>query len=88
MNPRHIFGLLILWAIAFILGAPTMAQQGLYSSPSATPTPTASPTLGPITHIIVIVQENRSFDDLFIGSTIAGIDTSTTAQQCSFIGGA
>ncbi|HLY01998.1 MAG TPA: alkaline phosphatase family protein [Candidatus Cybelea sp.] len=57
-------------------GAPeAAAPQGVSPESSSTPTaspsvspsssPTASPSPSPIQHVIVIVQENRSFNDLF-----------------------
>jgi phospholipase C len=57
-------------------------------SPSPTPTPTATPTatptpfpVGRIKHVVVVIQENRSFDNLFQG--YPGANTSPTGLNSS-----
>src|ERR1700728_1271535 len=44
-------------------GASGAAPQRI--SPASGSSPTASPSPSPIAHIVVIIQENRSFNDLF-----------------------
>jgi len=52
-------------------GSSGVPHQAPTHSPGPTPTPapspTATPAADPITHIVIIVQENRSFDNLFAG---------------------
>ena len=43
------------------------------ASPTSTPSPTPSPTPNPIQHIVIIVQENRTVDNLF--QKLPGADT-------------
>jgi phospholipase C len=46
------------------------ARQALRPRPAATPTPTPSPSPTPsskVQHIVIVIQENRSFDNLFQG---------------------
>ncbi len=61
----------------------TLAVAGVGSPPGANPTLLGQPVAGsPIRHVIVMVQENRTFDDLFASSILAnggpypGADTS------------
>jgi phospholipase C len=55
---------------SYVCGEKQVAQQGLWGVPAA---PTATP---PFTHVVVIVQENRSVDNLFQG--VSGANTTTT----------
>jgi phospholipase C len=51
----------------------------LTQGPNPSPTPTEPPiTQGKIQHVVIIVQENRSTDDLFHG--LPGADTATTGE--------
>jgi phospholipase C len=53
-------------------------------TPSATPTPTPTPSpfaLGKIKHVVVVIQENRSFDNLFQG--YPGADTASSGLTSS-----
>ncbi|HYL27455.1 MAG TPA: alkaline phosphatase family protein [Candidatus Nitrosotalea sp.] len=73
---------------ALILAAfPGAALSGVAAGPGANPTLLGQPVLGsPIRHVIVIVQENRTFDNLFASSVLAGgapypgADTSQSAS--------
>jgi phospholipase C len=58
-------------------GGPLPSSAPVTSPPTSAPTstPTQSPA-GPIKHIVFVVQENRSFDNLFQG--FPGADTSST----------
>jgi phospholipase C len=60
------------------LAAPGGAPQAPAPRPTATPTPVATPTPSPtplakISHVVIVIQENRSFDNLFQG--YPGADT-------------
>src|ERR1700730_15876803 len=58
-------------------GSSSIAQNPIPSptpSGSASPSPSPSPTIAPgvkIKHVVIIVQENRSFDNLFMGFPLA-----------------
>lgn len=50
-------------------------------TPTPKPTASPSPTPNPIQHIVIVVQENRSFDNLFGGPQgFPGADTASTGQ--------
>ena len=77
---------LILCIILLLAAAPAMVLGGSGSPPGANPTLLGQQIAGsPIRHVIVLVQENRSFDNLFASSILAhggpypGADTSQTA---------
>ena len=46
-------------------GSACFSGASMAPQPRTSSSPTASPTPSPITHIIVIIQENRAFNDLF-----------------------
>ncbi|HKU81172.1 MAG TPA: alkaline phosphatase family protein [Candidatus Tumulicola sp.] len=46
------------------------------SLPPSKPTPTPAPPASPIKHVVIMIQENRSFDDFF--ATYPGADGTTT----------
>ena len=76
----------VLAGIAALAMAPAPVRSGIATAPGTNPTLLGQPVLGsPIRHVIVIVQENRSFDNLFAASILArggpypGADTSQTA---------
>jgi phospholipase C len=53
--------------------APAAARSGAASAPGADATLFGQQVLGsPIRHVIVVVQENRTFDNLFASSVLAG----------------
>lgn len=65
----------------------TLAVAGVSDPPGSNPTLLGQPVTGsPIRHVIVMVQENRTFDDLFASSIVAnggpypGANTSQTTQ--------
>ena len=76
----------VLAGIAILAMAPAPVRSGIATAPGANPTLLGQPILGsPIRHVIVIVQENRSFDNLFAasiahGGPYPGADTSQTAM--------
>ena len=59
----------------FIFAAALLGIVGCNSSMGSTPapTPSGSPPQQPIAHIVILIQENRSFDNLFAG--FPGADT-------------
>lgn len=68
------------------LATPAAVRSDVANGPGANPTLLGQPVLGsPIRHVIVIVQENRTFDNLFASSILAhglpypGAETSQTA---------
>ncbi|HTX58265.1 MAG TPA: alkaline phosphatase family protein, partial [Verrucomicrobiae bacterium] len=66
-------------AVAFAVVAaalPGCGGIGHAPSASAVPAVTLEPaaSANPISHIVLIVQENRSFDNMFAGSGVPGID--------------
>lgn len=64
----HCLGSVLLTALLLAACANGSAVSGAPPqriSPMSSSSPTASPSPNPITHIIVIIQENRSFNDLF-----------------------
>jgi phospholipase C len=70
-----------------IAAAALLGLSGVTSPSSANPTLLGLPVIGsPIRHVIVIVQENRTFDNLFAASILArgspypGANTSQTAD--------
>lgn len=59
-----------------VSGAPTSnARVSVHSTPTPTPPPVSG---GKIQHVIIVIQENRSVDNLFHG--LPGADTATTGQ--------
>ncbi|MBV8147514.1 MAG: hypothetical protein JO092_00320, partial [Candidatus Eremiobacteraeota bacterium] len=50
-------------------------------TPTATPTPTPTTPAGIIKHVVIIIQENRSFDNLFNG--FPGADTASSGTMSS-----
>lgn len=78
MNPR-------LWALLVFAGAAFAACAGVGSAPGDPPNllpPTQHRTGStPIKHIIVVVQENRSFDNFF--ATFPGADGTLTGQAAA-----
>jgi phospholipase C len=76
----------ILLSILMLAAAPATALGGAATPPGANPTLLGQQVTGsPIRHVIVIVQENRTFDNLFAASVLAnggpypGANTSQTA---------
>ncbi len=70
-----------LWALALFAGAAVAACAGGNSLPGAAPDASANARgkhATPIQHVIVMIQENRSFDDFF--ATYPGADGTTTGQ--------
>ena len=70
----------------FAAAAALLALSGVTSPSGSNPTLLGQPVAGsPIRHVIVIVQENRTFDNLFASSVLAnggpypGADTSQSA---------
>ena len=64
-----------------------LGLNGVTGSSTSNPTLLGQPVAGsPIRHVIVMVQENRTFDNLFASSVLArggpypGADTSQTAM--------
>ena len=56
-----------------LTAAPPVAVAGVAAGPGANATLLGQPVLGsPIRHVIVLVQENRTFDNLFASSVLAG----------------
>jgi phospholipase C len=79
----------VLWACGGGAGGGSgPPAQGITAPPTSspgrpTPTPTAVATstggpLGPISHVLILVQENRSFDNLFSG--FPGADSATSGR--------
>ena len=75
----------ILFSIVVLAAAPAAVFGGAATPPGANATLLGQQVTGsPIRHVIVIVQENRTFDDLFASSVLAhggpypGADTSQT----------
>jgi phospholipase C len=76
------------WAalvVALVSAVPLAVRGGIGTGPGANPTLLGQQVYGsPIRHVIVVVQENRSFDDLFASSILArggpypGANTSQT----------
>jgi phospholipase C len=76
----------VLLVAAVLAAIPAAVRGGGGLGPGANPTLLGQPVDGsPIRHVIVLVQENRSFDNLFASSVLAGggpypgADTSQTA---------
>jgi phospholipase C len=77
----------LIWLAAILFAAiPAATLGGAGSGPGANPTLMGQPVAGsPIRHVIVLVQENRTFDNLFASSVLAGggpypgADTTQTA---------
>ena len=76
----------ILLSVLMLIAAPAPVSSGVASAPGANATLLGQPVLGsPIRHVIVVVQENRSFDNLFASSILAnggpypGANTSQSA---------
>ncbi len=77
---------LLVLSIVVLTAAPIVVLGGVASPPGSNPTLLGQPVAGsPIRHVIVLVQENRTFDDLFASSILAngrpypGADASQTA---------
>ncbi|HZV76454.1 MAG TPA: alkaline phosphatase family protein [Candidatus Babeliales bacterium] len=73
-------------ALVLLIAAPVPVQSGSAAAPGGNTTMLGEQIAGsPIRHVIVIVQENRTFDNLFASSALAhggpypGADTSQTA---------
>jgi len=63
----------LLAAVLLVAGSALPARSGVANGPGGSPTLLGQPVLGsPIRHVIVIVQENRTFDNLFASSVVAG----------------
>lgn len=67
------------------IASPDKNDHSPHGGPSPTPTPTSSPSPQPspsgsgvVQHVVIIIQENRSVDDLFNG--FPGADTAQTGQ--------
>ncbi len=59
--------------LALLATVPAAVLGGSATAPGANPTLLGQPVPGsPIAHVIVLVQENRTFDDLFASSVLAG----------------
>jgi phospholipase C len=54
-----------------------------HAGPSPSPTPSPAPTIGstPITHVVIVIQENRSFDNLFYG--FPGANTALSGKNAA-----
>ncbi|HZY98430.1 MAG TPA: alkaline phosphatase family protein [Candidatus Baltobacteraceae bacterium] len=63
------------FALALALLAGCGRSPGLPFSPSANAPTTDSPTTSPIKHVVIVIQENRTFDDFF--ATFPGADGTT-----------
>ncbi|MGC1380492.1 MAG: alkaline phosphatase family protein [Candidatus Baltobacteraceae bacterium] len=78
MDPRH-------WAFAFFTVAAVAACAGGNSgAPSAGMLPQGLATKGgstPIAHVVIVIQENRSFDNLF--ATFPGADGTTSGAAAA-----
>ncbi len=58
--------------LILLMIAPTPVRSGIAAAPGANPTLLGQPIMGsPIRHVIVLVQENRTFDNLFASSILA-----------------
>jgi phospholipase C len=73
-------------SIIMLIAAPAPVRSGVAAAPGANPTLLGRQIPGsPIRHVIVVVQENRTLDNLFASSILAhggpypGADTSQTA---------
>lgn len=78
------YSLIVFTAVAALAGCgvlPLSLSKGQDNTPSLSVASQASRDSGsnPITHVVLIVQENRSFDDFF--STFAGADGTTTGRM-------
>jgi phospholipase C len=76
MNPRH-------WALALFIGAAIAAcaggsQSGEPSADGLLPASAAIKGGTPIKHVVIIIQENRSFDNLF--ATFSGANGTLTGK--------
>jgi phospholipase C len=76
---------LVLAIVLLLFASPVPVRSGAAMAPGANPTLLGQPVAGsPIRHVIVVVQENRTFDDLFASSILAhggpypGADTAQT----------
>jgi phospholipase C len=64
---------LLFAGILFLAGVPATVLGGVAPGPGANATLLGQPVIGsPIRHVIVLVQENRTFDNLFASSVLAG----------------
>lgn len=77
---------LIYLGVLLLAALPAASLGGSGNGPGANPTLMGQPVAGsPIRHVIVLVQENRTFDNLFASSVLAngapypGADTTQTA---------
>ncbi|HEY1867789.1 MAG TPA: hypothetical protein VGG70_05785, partial [Candidatus Cybelea sp.] len=77
---------LICLGALLVAAIPAATLGGVGSGPGANPTLMGQPVAGsPIRHVIVLVQESRTFDNLFASSVLAnggpypGVDTTQTA---------
>ena len=62
-------------------GGGASAPPAVHATPTPTPAPTAAPTANPrgkINHVVIVIQENRSFDSMFHG--FPGADSASTGQ--------
>jgi phospholipase C len=76
----------VLLSILILAGTATPVRSGVASAPGANPVLLGRQIMGsPIVHVIVLVQENRTFDNLFASSILAhggpypGANTSQSA---------
>ena len=75
--------ILALFAAHNVLLSSTLEAQGLppasgTSTPSASPTISTTPTSDPIQHVVILMKENRTFDNYF--GTFPGADGATTGR--------
>ncbi|MGB8908299.1 MAG: alkaline phosphatase family protein [Candidatus Cybelea sp.] len=62
----------VLLSVLMLIAAPMPVRSGVASGPGANATLLGQPVIGsPIRHVIVVVQENRTFDNLFASSVLA-----------------
>ena len=74
-NPRRralAFGFAL---VALVLGIYLLAGSPLFQKTTSPPPPVS--TAGPIKHIVILIRENRSFDEMF--GLMPGVDGATTA---------
>src|SRR5271163_1173062 len=71
-----------LLCVTLLLAPFILSSFGEGNTPAVTPTPPTPPpptAASTIKHIVIIMQENRSFDDLFMG--FPGADTVTSGMS-------
>src|SRR5579872_3194630 len=77
MKPRIRLAILALLAVAVLLAAATLAPMAAGSRAAASGEVTSQPPRYAIRHVVIIIKENHSFDNLF--GRFPGADGATTA---------